>query len=151
MCFGTARGLQASGYGPRMRPLRILALVLAIAVGFTALAAPAEAKRKPRPKPKPAPSATQTPGPTPGQVASSVPGCVNLTTDMGRPVCEIARDLGVPAEVFREAFTHVTPAAKGAEPSDAQREANHQALLSRLAPYGVTAALLDQVSDRYRL
>lgn len=143
--------LTGDGYGPRMRLSRILALILAIAVGFAALAAPAEAKRRPRPKARPSPSATQVPAQAPGQVPSSVPGCVNLTTDMGRPVCEIARDLGVPAEVFREAFTHVTPAAKGAEPSDAQREANRQALLSRLSQYGVTPALLDQVSDRYRL
>lgn len=70
---------------------------------------------------------------------------------MGRPVCEIAQALGVPAEVFREAFTHVTPAAPGTEPSESQREANHEALLSRLRPYGVTAQQLDAVSDRYRL
>ena len=127
---------------------RVIAALLAVALGLAMVAGTAEAKRKPKPK-KPTPAVTAPA--TPGAIPSTVPGCVNLTTDMGRPVCEIARDLGVPAEVFREAFTHVTPAAKGAEPSDAQREANHQALLSRLAPYGVTAQLLDQVSDRYRL
>ena len=130
------------------RLAQVIAVLLAVALGLAMVAGTAEAKRKPKPKkPTPAVSAPATPGGIPSTVA----GCMNLTTDMGRPVCEIARDLGVPAEVFREAFTHVTPAAKGSEPSDAQREANHQALLSRLAPYGVTPQLLDQVSDRYRL
>ena len=127
---------------------RVVAVLLALALGLAMVAGTAEAARKPKPK-KQTPAVTAPA--TPGAIASTVPGCMNLTTDMGRPVCEIARDLGVPAEVFREAFTHVTPAAKGAEPSEAQREANHQALLSRLAPYGVTPQLLDQVSDRYRL
>ena len=136
-----------------MRSLvRLVAVALVLSVGVVALASPASAKRKPRPKPAAsAPARPVAPSPTASQIPSSVPGCSNLTSDMGRPVCEIARDLGVPAEVFREAFTHVTPAARGAEPSEAQREANHQALLSRLAPYGVTPQLLDEVSDRYRL
>ncbi len=122
-----------------------VAVFVAGCVAMGALAAPAEAKRKPR-KPKPSTSAQQV-----TKIPSTIEGCFNLVTDKGRPVCEIANELGVPAEVFREAFTHVTPAAKGVEPSDAQREANHQALLSRLSPYGVTPALLDSVSDKYRL
>lgn len=108
------------------------------------------AATKPRPSAKPTASAPASAVPSVGRIASTVEGCFNLTTDMGRPVCEIARDLGVPAEVFRDAFTYVTPEPNG-NPSDAQREANHQALLTRLTPYGVTPQLLDQVSDRYRL
>lgn len=127
----------------------IAALVAALLVMTTALAGPADAKRKPRPHTSPRPAATAPA--TVREIPSTIPGCVNLATDKGRPVCEIAAALGVPAAVFREAFTHVTPAARGEEPSDEQREANHQALLSRLAPYGVTPALLDSVSDAYRL
>ena len=133
-----------------MHPLhaRIAAVFSVAAIAVGALALPAEAARKPKPKKSPRPVAS---APAAVELQSSVPGCVNLSTDMGRPVCEIALALGVPAAVFREAFTHVTPAAKGAEPSEEQREANHQALLTRLSPYGVTAELLDRVSDRYRL
>lgn len=118
---------------------RAVLLALVLLVGMALVAAPAQARKKPRPSASPA------------RIASTVQGCFNLSTDMGRPVCEIASALGVPAEVFREAFTHVTPAAKGSEPTEVQREANHQALLSRLAPYGVTPQLLDAVSDKYRL
>lgn len=133
-----------------MYPLhaRIAAVLSVAAIAVGALALPAEAARKPKPKKSPRPVAS---APAVVEIQSSVPGCVNLSTDMGRPVCEIALALGVTAPVFREAFTHVTPAAKGAEPSDEQREANHQALLSRLTPYGVTPELLDRVSDTYRL
>ncbi|MFM1917614.1 MAG: hypothetical protein RJB01_1129 [Actinomycetota bacterium] len=132
----------------RSLPARIAVIISVATIATTALAVPAEAARKPKPKKSPRPAAT---APAVVEIASTVPGCMNLSTDMGRPVCEIALALGVPAGVFREAFTHVTPAAKGAEPSDEQREANHQALLTRLSPYGVTPELLDSVSDRYRL
>lgn len=131
-----------------MRHARLAALIAVTAIATAAMTVPAEAARKPKPKKPPRPVAT---APAVVEIPSTVPNCVNLSTDMGRPVCEIALELGVPAAVFREAFTHVTPAAKGAEPSDEQREANHEALLSRLSPYGVTAQLLDSVSDRYRL
>lgn len=129
-------------------PARLVAILSVTAFVLGAFVVPAEAARKPKPKKSPRPVAT---APAVVEIPSAVPGCVNLSTDMGRPVCEIALALGVPAAVFREAFTHVTPAAKGAEPSEAQREANHQALLSRLSPYGVTPELLDRVSDTYRL
>jgi len=129
-------------------PARTVAILSVTAIAVGALTVPAQAARKPKPKKSPRPVAT---APAVVEIPSTVPGCLNLSTDMGRPVCEIALALGVPAPVFREAFTHVTPAAKGTEPSDEQREANHQALLSRLSPYGVTPELLDRVSDTYRL
>ena len=69
--------------------------------------------------------------------------------DGGRPVRLIAGALGVPPEVFREAFSHVTP-ARGGEPTPDQLHGNKDALLSRLAPYGITNDRLDEVSDYYR-
>ena len=69
--------------------------------------------------------------------------------DNGRPVVLIASMLGVTPDVFREAFSGVTPAKNGA-PSKEQAQANKQALLKVLAPYGVTNEKLDEVSNYYR-
>jgi hypothetical protein len=70
--------------------------------------------------------------------------------DHGRPVNLIASALGVPEKVFREAFTHVAPAAAGGRPEPGQARLNKQALLRVLGPYGVTNEQLDSVSDYYR-
>ena len=70
--------------------------------------------------------------------------------DKGRPVALIAMALGVPADVFREAFSHVTPAGAGEEPDPEQVKKNKQALLNVLGPYGVTNERLDEVSNYYR-
>jgi len=70
--------------------------------------------------------------------------------DRGRPVVLIAGALGVTAEVFREAFSHVTPAPAGREPEPAQVQRNKTELLRALARFGVTNELLDRVSDYYR-
>jgi hypothetical protein len=70
--------------------------------------------------------------------------------DHGRPVVLIAAALGVPADVFREAFSHVKPAGAGQEPDPAQVQLNKQALLKALGPYGVTNDRLDTVSNYYR-
>lgn len=70
--------------------------------------------------------------------------------DHGRPVVLVAAGLGVPTEVFREAFSHVTPAAAGQEPDPQQVQLNKRALLDALGKYGVTNDRLDQVSDTYR-
>lgn len=70
--------------------------------------------------------------------------------DHGRPVKLIAAALGVPEEVFREAFSHVSPAAAGHEPDPDQVRRNKAELLAVLAPYGVTNESLDRVSDYYR-
>jgi hypothetical protein len=70
--------------------------------------------------------------------------------DHGRPVVLIASALGVPEEVFREAFSHVSPAPAGQEPDPAQVQANKAALLDVLGPYGVTNDHLDEVSNYYR-
>lgn len=70
--------------------------------------------------------------------------------DMGRPVVLIAAGLGVPTEVFREAFSHVRPAGAGTQPSEQRVHSNKAALLKVLAPYGVTNEDLDRVSDYYR-
>ena len=70
--------------------------------------------------------------------------------DHGRPVTLIAAALGVPASLFREAFSHVTPARGSEEPEPGQVRQNKDALLSRLAKFGVTNDALDRVSNYYR-
>ena len=70
--------------------------------------------------------------------------------DGGRPVVLIAAALGVPTEVFRAAFSAVTPAGAGEEPDPEQVRLNKEALLKVLAPYGVTNERLDEVSNYYR-
>ncbi len=71
--------------------------------------------------------------------------------DHGRPVVLIAAALGVPTEVFREAFSGVTPAGTDSGgPSSEQAKQNKAALLKVLAPYGITNERLDEVSNYYR-
>jgi hypothetical protein len=70
--------------------------------------------------------------------------------DHGRPVLLIAAALGVSPAVFREAFSHVHPAPEGEKPRPGDVRQNKRELLKRLAPYGVTNARLDQVSNYYR-
>jgi hypothetical protein len=70
--------------------------------------------------------------------------------DMGRPVVLIAAALKVPSDVFRKAFSNVTPAPGGREPEPGQVNRNKQALLRSLSPFGITNELLDRVSDYYR-
>lgn len=71
--------------------------------------------------------------------------------DHGRPVVLIAAALGVPTDVFREAFSGVTPAGTDSGgPSSEQAQQNKAALLKVLAPYGITNERLDEVSNYYR-
>lgn len=71
--------------------------------------------------------------------------------DGGRPVILVASALGVPSEVFREAFTHVHPAGPGSGgPTREEARANKAALMSALGKYGVTNERLDEVSNYYR-
>lgn len=70
--------------------------------------------------------------------------------DGGRPVVLVAAALGVPTEVFREAFSGVTPAGAGEEPDSTQVDLNKRALLDVLGPYGVTNEELDAASNFYR-
>jgi hypothetical protein len=70
--------------------------------------------------------------------------------DRGRPVVLISAALGVPPEVFREAFKQVRPAPAGTKPSRQQERANKTVLLKALGKYGVTNERLDTVSDYYR-
>ena len=62
----------------------------------------------------------------------------------------ISSALGVSPEVFRKAFSLVSPAPAGDEPDPNQVKKNKEALLNVLSPYGVTNELLDKVSDYYR-
>jgi hypothetical protein len=70
--------------------------------------------------------------------------------DGGRPVALIAGALGVSSDVFRHAFSRVRPARAGTEPAPAQVRQNKAALMSELAPYGITSERLDTVSNYYR-
>src|SRR5438128_6546776 len=54
--------------------------------------------------------------------------------DGGRPVVLIAAALGVSDDVFRKAFSGVTPAAGGREPEPEQVRKNKEALLRVLTP-----------------
>jgi hypothetical protein len=70
--------------------------------------------------------------------------------DRGRPVVLIAAALGVPTDVFREAFRHVRPAPAGSEPDPRQVRNNKAALMAALERYGVTNKRFDRVSNYYR-
>lgn len=69
--------------------------------------------------------------------------------DYGRPVSLISAALGVKPEVFREAFSGVTP-AKGRGPTGDEARKNKQALMKVLKPHGITNDRLDEVSNYYR-
>lgn len=69
--------------------------------------------------------------------------------DHGRPVALIAAALGVKTQVFRDAFSGVTPARNG-QPSGAEARANKDVLLRALGKYGITNERLDAVSNYYR-
>ncbi|MBB6734698.1 hypothetical protein [Cohnella zeiphila] len=93
-------------------------------------------------------------------VTTSEDGTVSVTVsggyetdpqDHGRPVVLIAAALGVPTEVFREAFSGVTPAElSSGGPTALEAQSNKAALLKVLAPYGITNDRLDEVSNYYR-
>lgn len=71
------------------------------------------------------------------------------SNDYGRPVPLYASMLGVPPSVFRRAFSGVHP-DPGHDPSTEDQQANKDALMSVLAPYGVTNDELDRVANYYR-
>ena len=57
--------------------------------------------------------------------------------DRGRPVVLIGSALGVTPEVFRNAFSGVTP-SRGGPPSAALARANKKVLMDALSPHGVS-------------
>jgi hypothetical protein len=69
--------------------------------------------------------------------------------DFGRPCNLIAAALGVKTEVFREAFSGVTP-ARGRGPTGDEARRNKDALMKVLGPHGITNDRLDEVSNFYR-
>jgi hypothetical protein len=69
--------------------------------------------------------------------------------DFGRPCNLIAAAIGVRTEVFREAFSGVTP-ARGHGPTGDEARRNKEALMKVLGPRGVTNDRLDEVSNFYR-
>lgn len=74
---------------------------------------------------------------------------IDRQKDMGRPTILIAAALGVKQEVFREAFSGVTPSRNGPPSGDEARK-NKQALMRVLAPHGISNDRLDEVSNFYR-
>src|SRR4051812_21510440 len=62
--------------------------------------------------------------------------------DFGRPCTLIAAALGVKTDVFREAFSGVTP-ARGRGPTGDEARRNKDALMKVLAPHDVTNDRLD--------
>jgi hypothetical protein len=69
--------------------------------------------------------------------------------DYGRPVVLVAGALGVKPEVFREAFSGVTP-ARDRPPTGEEARRNKEALMKVLKPFDVTNDRLDEVSNYYR-
>jgi hypothetical protein len=141
-----------------------IVVIVLIASAVVASASPLPARpRPPAPPARPAepttttsttvaPTTTTTTVPADGVVAVTITGGHDTDpADHGRPVVLIAAALGVPTEVFRTAFSGVTPAGPGSGgPTEAEARANKQALLEVLAPYGITNDRLDDVSDFYR-
>ncbi|MBA4019588.1 MAG: hypothetical protein C0483_20685 [Pirellula sp.] len=74
---------------------------------------------------------------------------IDRRKDFGRPTILIAAALGVKQEVFRQAFSGVTP-SRGGPPSGDEARKNKQALMSVLAPHGISNDRLDEVSNFYR-
>ncbi len=131
-------------------------LAVGLACGTTGLGvgyfnAPAQAQTEPAKKPPEAKEAEK------GQLlkgqtkvsATFSGGHVFGKNDYGRPVVLIAAALDVKPEVFREAFSGVTP-AKGGPPSPEVARKNKEALMKVLAPHDVTNERLDEVSNYYR-
>jgi len=70
--------------------------------------------------------------------------------DHGRPVRLIAAALGVESQVFRDAFSGVTPAHSMFGPTPSAARDNKKVLMDALVPYGITNERLDEVSNQYR-
>src|SRR6059058_3191920 len=85
------------------------------------------------------PHAATKPAPGDRQVPVTFTGGFDTDPrDHGRPVILVASALGVTADVFRDALSHVTPAADGRAPEPEQVRKNKRALLDALSKYGVT-------------
>ncbi|MGB0580486.1 MAG: hypothetical protein ACPGVU_12345, partial [Limisphaerales bacterium] len=69
--------------------------------------------------------------------------------DNGRPVALIGPALGVTPEIFRDAFSGVTPARDG-RPGPDHARANKRVLMDALGKHGITNERLDEVSNFYR-
>ena len=69
--------------------------------------------------------------------------------DNGRPVALIAAALGVEEQVFRDAFSGVTPSMSG-PPTASHAQANKKVLMDALGKHGITNDRLDEVSNYYR-
>jgi EF hand len=99
--------------------------------------------RRPSPRRPGGPPGGDPPGPPPGGPGGPAPD----DEDHGRPVEQVARELGVTPEKFREVFRNVRPAGPGRQPTEAQRQRNRKVLSEGL---GVSPERLDEVMDKYR-
>jgi hypothetical protein len=69
---------------------------------------------------------------------------------MADPLYLLPQHSEYPIEVFREAFSGVTPAGNDRGPTSEEAQSNKAALMKVLAPYGITNDRLDEVSNYYR-
>ena len=102
-----------------------------------------------RPTPPPGQGRRGPGGPPPVREGSPPPRADGPAEDQdhGRPVEQVAKELGVTPEKFREVFKKVRPAPPGQQPTEAQRQQNRKVLSEGL---GVSPERLDEVMDKYR-
>ena len=99
---------------------------------------------------------SQSSGKRPLPPAKLLPGQVRFTgghdtdrQDHGRPIALIGPALGVTPEMFRAAFSGVSPSRTG-PPSPFRARANKKVLMDALGQHGVSNDRLDEVSNFYR-
>jgi hypothetical protein len=122
-----------------MRLLRTLATLLGLGLTL-ALVAACTAGSSPR----------SSSGSTDSVRVTITGGLETVAGDNGRPIVLVAGLLGVTPAVFRKAFSGVTPADPAQGPTVEEAQRNKAALLSVLAPYGITNEQLDAASNTYR-
>ena len=114
---------------------------------------PPQDNREPaNPAPRP-PAAAAAPVTSEGEVAVTLTGGYETDRVHGQAgsFWIAARHQSVPSEVFRKAFSGVTPAGPGrGGPTADEARKNKAALMSVLGPYGITNDQLDAVSNYYR-
>ena len=103
-----------------------------------------------------APACSRQPPSTADLLGSSEAGTVVFegghetdSRDQGRPVKLIASALNVEEQVFRDAFSGVTPSSFG-PPTPSHARENKKILMKVLGKHGVSSERLDEVSNHYR-
>jgi hypothetical protein len=123
----------------------ITAATAALVVGLLAWAGPATANGNQQGTPT-----TDVVETTTSASGVTVSGGFGLApVDKGRPSFLYDGILGVPHGTWRKAFAGVVPSKDG-PPTQAEEETNKKAIMSVLAPYGITDAQVNRVADYYR-